>query len=157
MDPDLFKQRLEEFAELKQMKVPRAAGRAEATEPEVIKREGKTFTIELHDNPTIGWGIKKVKPRSAVCEDCCDVVVDRCVEIKKYDFPTTNWRKHCKACGMVQNPYTKKFDVNVKQSQHVYSCWVENKPEPCYLVPQNQQVNEEKSSHLKAVFKKPTK
>ena len=152
MDPKLFKQRLEEFAELKQMKVPRAAGRAEATQPEVIEREGKTFTIELHDNPTIGWGIKKLKPHVAVCEDCHNVVENRQVDSKRYDSPVDHWRKHCKPCGMIRNPYTNVFDVTVKHSHHTFACFYKGMPQP-YA----EECEQEEPSHLKPHFKKPAK
>lgn len=150
MDPELFKQQLEQFAELKQMKTPKSAAIREAEEPETIYRGGNEFTVEVNRNPTISWGIKKMKPHIAVCEDCHKVVEDRVVEIKRYEFPDTHWRKNCKPCGMVQNPYTKKFDLSVKQSFHVHASCLKGLPQPCLA-------DEEKKPHLKPVYKKPTK
>jgi hypothetical protein len=151
MDPELFKKRLEEIAELKQAKVPRAAGRAEATEPEIIKRGDQTFSIDLKDNPTIAWTIKKLKPHVAVCEDCRQVVENRLVEIKHYDLPNGHWRKNCKGCNKSQNPYSGKFDVDNKKIFHVYCCYLKDLPEP-YL-----DNSEEEKPNLKPHFKKPAK
>jgi hypothetical protein len=110
MDPELFKKRLEEFAELKQAKVPRAAGRAEATqEPEIIERGGKSFAIHLKDNPTLNWEIKKLKPHIAVCESCHDVATDRRIEHKLNETPYKHWRSRCTACEMYKHPVTGKF------------------------------------------------
>ena len=152
MDPKLFKQRLEQFAELKQLKAPKTAAIRQTGEPETVFRGGEEFSVDQDNNPTIGWGIKKIKPHVAVCEDCRRVVEDRCVEIRRYDTPVKHWRSHCKPCGMVENPYTKEFSITVKQSGYTYICWLENKPQPYF--DENQ---EEKSSHLTAVFKKPAK
>lgn len=152
MDPELFRKKLEEFAELKQAKVPRAAGRAEATEPEIIERGGQTFAIHLKDNPTIGWEIKKLKPHVAVCEDCHDVVEDRLVEIKRYQFPQEYWRKNCKTCSMSQNPYTGKFDIESRKVFYINNCFLKGLPEP-----QGYNDTDEKNPDLRPVYKKPTK
>ena len=139
MDPELFKKRLEEFAELKQAKVPRSAGRAEATEPEIIERGGQTFSIELHDNPTIGWEIKRLKPHIAVCEDCHDVATDRRIEHKLNETPHKHWRSRCNACDMYKHPVTGKFSLSGHEFR-AYLCTAEaNK------------------SHLQPHFKKPAK
>jgi hypothetical protein len=151
MNPDEFKARLEQFAELKQMRVPKTAAVREADEPETVYRGGEEFTVDLDDNPTIGWGIKKLKPHIAVCEDCCQVVENRVVEIKVYDSPELHWRRHCKNCKFSQNPYTKEYDLTIKRSHYVNNCYITGKPEPLDCE------EEEKSSHLKPVFKKPTK
>jgi hypothetical protein len=151
MDPELFKKRLEQFAELKQMKTPKTAAVRESDEPETIYRGGDEFTVEVDNNPTIGWGIKKIKSHIAVCEDCCRVVEDRVVEIKVYDCPELHWRRHCKSCKFSQNPYTKEYDLTIKRSHYVNHCYMIGKPEPI------DSEEEEKSSHLKPVFKKPTK
>ena len=151
MNPDEFKACLEQFAELKQMRVPKTAAVREADEPETVYRGGEEFTVDLDDNPTIGWGIKKLKPHIAVCEDCHSVVENRVVEIKVYDSPELHWRRHCKNCKFSQNPYTKEYDLTIKRSHYVNNCYITGKPEPLECE------EEEKSSHLKPVFKKPTK
>lgn len=150
MDPELFRKRLEEFAEIKQMKTPRSPGIRENDEPEIIFRGGEEFPVELNNNPTIGWGIKKLKPHVAVCEDCCEVVENRVTEIKLHQMPEAHWRKNCKNCMKTQNPYTGKFDLLSTKVFHVVSCWMKGMPEP-------ESYNVEKDSDLRPVFKKPTK
>ena len=93
-----------------------------------------------------------MKPHIAVCEDCHEVVEDRVVEIKSYDCPEPHWRRHCKTCKFSQNPFTKKYDLTIKRSHYVNDCFLNGKPEPA-----DYEETEEKSSHLKPVFKKPTK
>lgn len=152
MDPDLFKQQLEQWAELKQMKVPKSAGLREAADPEVIERQGQTLTLETDNNPTVNWCIKKLKPHVAVCEDCHTVVENRVIQIQRYGNPQPHWRRHCTACDLGQNPYNKKYELPNKQAHHYNSCYIEGKPEP-----QPYAEKEEKCSVLKPVFKKPAK
>lgn len=151
MDPELFRKKLEQFAELKQIKVPKSGNLRESDEPEIISRGGVDFTIDVDNNPTVGWGIKKLKPHIALCESCREVVENRVVETKKYESPNLHWRSHCKPCGRVQNPYTKQFDLTVKQSFHSYASFQKGLPQP-YL-----ENEAEEKSHLKPVFKKPAK
>ena len=152
MDPELFRQQLEQWAELKQMKVPKTAAFREADEPEVIERQGQTLTIEPNNNPTINWCIKKMKPHIAVCEDCHIVATNRVVEIQQYNSPELHWRRHCKTCNLGQNPYNKKYQLPNKQTYHYNAAYLEGKPEP-----EPYAAKEQKDSLLKPVFKKPTK
>lgn len=154
MDPELFKKKLEEFAELKQLKTPKSAAFRENDQPETIFRNGNEFDVEADNNPTLNWVIKKLKPHVAVCQDCHQVVENRQVDSKLYEIPQAHWRSHCRPCGMVRNPYTKQFDLTVKKSMHHYACWLKGMPEP---EPYNIDHKEEKSSHLTPVYKKPTK
>jgi len=124
MDPELFKKQLEQFAELKQMKVPRVASRAESTEPEIIERAGQSFAIDLKDNPTIAWEIKKLKPHVAVCEDCHDVVTNRRIEHKLNETPYKHWRSRCSACDMYNDPATGKFCMSGHEFR-AYLCTAE--------------------------------
>jgi hypothetical protein len=152
MNADEFKQQLEKYAELKQVKTPKSAAIRESEEPEVVYRGGQEFLVATDNNSTLNWAIKKLKPHVAVCEDCHCVVEGRVVETRSYDNPAPHWRKHCKPCGMVQNPYTKQFDVTVKKSHHYYSCWLKKMPEP-----ESYDVDSAVCSDLQAVFKKPAK
>ena len=139
MDPELFKKRLEEFAELKQSKVPRSAGRAEATDPEIIERGGQTFSIHLKNNPTLNWEIAKLKPHIAVCEDCHDVTTNRRIEHKLNETPNKHWRSRCSACNLYKHPVTGKFSMTGNEFR-IYQCTVNTS-----------------DSHLQPVFKKPAK
>jgi hypothetical protein len=150
MDPELFKKKLEQFAELKQVKTPRSPSVRENDEPEVIYRSGTEFAVELDNNPTLNWEIKKMKPHVSVCEDCHKVVENRVVEIKMHQMPQPHWRKNCKNCMKTQNPYTGQFDLSSTKSFHVMNCWMKGMPEPTSH-------NTENCSDLRPVYKKPTK
>jgi hypothetical protein len=153
MDPELFKQKLEQFAELKQLKVARSAGRAEATEPEVIERGGESFTIELDDNPTIGWGIKKLKPRIEVCSDCNKTVTNRVIQHKLYFIPEKHWRENCQNCQKIKDPFTNEFTVTTARSYAIYSAFLEGKERPQEYKKQDDKLQ----PILRPVCKKPTK
>ena len=139
MDPELFKKRLEEFAELKQLKTPKSPAFRENDEPETIFRNGNEFAVGTDDNPTLNWVIKKLKPHVAVCEDCHDVVKDRRVEHKLNQSPKPHWNVRCSACNLCQDPTTGKFTMTGSELRS-YQCTAQAH-----------------KSHLKPVFKKPTK
>lgn len=152
MDPTLFKQQLEQYAELKVIAAPRTSGMKEADEAVIIERHGTAMTIDPENNHTLQWRIKNLKNTARVCEDCYKIVDNRIVEIKRYDVPELHWRKLCKNCNLVCNPYNKKFELPVKASHHVHACWVTDK-----LEPNVEQLEQEKCSISRPVFKKPAK
>jgi hypothetical protein len=139
MDPELFKKRLEEFAELKQIKTPKSAAIRESDEPETIFRGGAEFSVEVDNNPTLNWTIKKLKPHIAVCENCHDVATDRRVEYKLNQSPKPHWNVRCTACQMCQDPATGLFTMTGHELRS-YQCTAEAH-----------------KSHLRPVFKKPAK
>jgi hypothetical protein len=139
MDPKLFKECLEKFAELKQLKTPKSAAFRENDEPETIFRGGKEFDVVADNNPTLNWIIKKIKPHVAVCEDCHDVVVDRRVEYKLNQSPKPHWNVRCSACDFCQDPSTGKFTMTGSELR-TYQC-----------------SSQAQKSQLRPIFKKPTK
>lgn len=152
MDPQYFKQQLEQWAELKQIKPPKSAATRENEEPEVIERQGQTVTIDIENNPTINWCIKKMKPHVAVCEDCHMVATNRVLQIQRYNSPKGHWRKHCNACNLGQNPYNGKFELKNKLAHPYNAAFLDGKPEP-----ERYAEKEQKAPVLKPVYKKPTK
>ena len=139
MDPELFRKKLEEFAELKQVKTPKTAAIRESDGPETVFRGGAEFSVEADNNPTLNWEIKKLKPHIAVCEDCHDVTTDRRIEHKLNDTPYKHWRSRCTACEMYKDPATGKFCMTGHEFR-AYLCTAEAS-----------------KSHLRPVYKKPTK
>jgi hypothetical protein len=111
MDPKLFRQRLEELAELKVVKEPRTADRREAEDADSIWRDGKEYVINPKDNPTLNIAIARIKPMIKACEDCGLMVEDRLVHVKIYDNPYPHWRKNCISCKMTEHPLTGCFDT----------------------------------------------
>ena len=152
MNADEFKQQIEKYAELKQVKTPKSPAIRENDEPEVIYRGGEEFSVDVDNNPTLTWAVKKLKPHVAVCEDCCQVVENRRIEIQRYSNPIPHWRRHCTGCDKGMNPYTGKYELANKLTHHYNACFLEDKPEPN---PYSER--EEKSSDLRPVYKKPAK
>ena len=150
MDPESFKQKLEQFAELKQMKVPRSAGIREADEPEVIERHGVSMTLESDNNPTIGWCIKNLKTVEEQCNDCGDSVKNRIVQHKLYFSPRKHWRENCKNCQMIRDPYTEEFTLTVTRSYQVFAAFLDGKECP-------REYTSKEESISRVVHKKPTK
>lgn len=150
MDPKLFKQQIEQYAELQQITAARTAGMREPEEAVVIERQGQVTTIDPDNNQTLQWRIKCLKNTARVCEDCYKVVDSRVVEIKRYPNPTDHWRKHCKACNLGMNPYSNKFELENKDAQYYNACWLNGNPEPHSL-------DQVKQSISRPVFKKPAK
>ncbi len=117
MDNETFLKRLGELAELEPIKVPRSAGLRLAEEAQDIIRQGKTFTIEVDENPTLNVRIKKLKTKPKQCEDCGKLVEDRRVHTSLYQNPQQHWRSRCHPCNMTLNPTTGQYDLNNKAVQ----------------------------------------
>jgi hypothetical protein len=141
MDPKLFKQRLEELAELKTVRAPRSPAQRAAEEPEEIFRNGKTLVIDEKNNPTNMLAIKKIRNQEQICEDCDRFVKNRVVNYKVLDSPQRHWRKSCGSCQKTFNPETGQFDLISTKAGYVYACFF----------------NKEKQSISRVIFKKPTK
>jgi len=52
-----------------------------------------------------------LKPHTAPCEDCGEIVTDRKVELKVHQHPKPHWRSRCKACRLTKNPDTGCYDM----------------------------------------------
>lgn len=152
MDPQYFKQQLEQWAEIKQMRPPKGPSTRENDEPEVIERQGQTVTIDIDNNPTVNWCIKKMKPQVAVCEDCHLVTTNRVVQIQRYTIPQGHWRKHCNSCNLGQNPYNGRYELANKVAHAYNAAYLDGKPEP-----QPYAEKDQKQPVLRAVLKKPAK
>ena len=141
MEPNEFKRRLEELAELKTVRAPRLSGIRAAEEPEEIFRNGKTLLIDEKNNFTNMLGIKKLRSEEKICEDCDRFVKNRVIHYKVLDFPMRHWRKSCSSCQKTFNPETEQFDLVCTKAAHAYATFF----------------NKEKQSISGVVFKKPTK
>ena len=152
MDPKIFKEKLEQFALLKQITAAKSAGIREPEEATTVFRNSEEIEIDIDANPTINWRIDKLKPVTQVCSDCHLVVEDRVIHIKLYDSPEVHWRRCCTNCNLVQNPYNQKYELPIKNSHYVNACWVNGKPEPTI-----EDIEQEKKPVLRPVLKKPAK
>ncbi len=121
MDPNEFKRQLEQFAELKQVKVPRGPNLREADEPDTVFRNGEEFIITRENNPTLTYCIKKIKHQTRPCEDCGNAVTDRITHLRICQFPEPHWRETCQNCGMTRNPDTGEFDLKGQQASNYFT------------------------------------
>jgi hypothetical protein len=127
MEHNIFIKRLEEFAELKRVKVAKSGNVREADTACDIFRNGETHIIDKDNNSTWGWEIKRLKPIVKPCEDCGKECQDRRVTKSLYSFPTKHWRRHCNGCNRVQNPETGAFDLMPSQAQAYFLGWIKKK------------------------------
>jgi hypothetical protein len=136
MDNNLFKQRLSEVAEWRIPKIKespaekrKSAGRP-TKEEQYQELHEETF-IELFqgENPTQAPELVKVKRSAVDCGDCGEHCPQgRDVENRKFFTHETHWRKRCITCGMNQNPFNGRFDLNNKDASGVWSLFLRRMP-----------------------------
>lgn len=111
MDQEEFIKRLAQFAELKEIKPPKTAGRREASEEEIIERNGKILVLDKDTNPTLTYEVKKLKNSARACDYCDQKVKDQVISKRWLNFPKGHWRESCNSCKMTKNPETGCFDI----------------------------------------------
>lgn len=134
MDDEEFKRRLSEVAE---WRIPETI--TGTKDGDAKKRRGRKSSEELYQeareeifleefggvNHTFPPQILKVKKESCVCNDCgkfCES--GRQKEKKLYETGTAkkrNWRERCVTCGLHQNPFTGKFELQPQAASHVWT------------------------------------
>lgn len=120
MDPKQFYDKLKQYGELKQVKVPKTAARREADEPDTIYRHGQEFTIDEQNNPTRSLIYKCLHPKIEACEDCDQIVTDRVIHSKVYQYPIPHWRQQCQHCQLFQNPKTGVYDLTSQETSNAF-------------------------------------
>lgn len=124
MDDKLFKQKLTEVAEWRipktvtgtisgDAKRPRKPGRP--TKEELYQDEHEQVFLEMFDgtNPTFPPQITQVKRTACECADCGRTCPNgRETEAKLHQKNGKKaWRQKCVTCGMFQNPFNGKFEL----------------------------------------------
>jgi ssDNA-binding Zn-finger/Zn-ribbon topoisomerase 1 len=123
MDNELFLKRLSELAELTQVKVPRTGNLREASDDNVVWRQGQPVLIDKKNNPSLSWQVKKLKTQAKTCEDCGQMVKDRRVTKSHYTFPKSHWRQQCWGCNKVKDPETGEYTVAPPLAQSRFISW----------------------------------
>jgi hypothetical protein len=126
MKQEEFIQRLEQFAEIKPVKMPIHGNARKASEACDIFRNGETFFIDNKNNKTLGYEIKRLKTVKTACEDCGKQVQDRRIWNRVMFTPQRHWRKTCSACNLNQHPVTKKWTVSNNTVLQVYKDFLAN-------------------------------
>lgn len=118
MKQDDFLNNLSALAEIKPIKPPATPSRRELDEPNLILRDGLTFTVDKNSNPTWAYEIKKIK-QSVPCPDCGKKNArGRVVNIRRCEYPEPHWSKSCNICKNHWNPLTGEFDCTVHQASN---------------------------------------
>lgn len=114
MDKKQFREFLESVAELKDHDVKSSPNhRIDPDNEEWVLWQGEWIKIEAKSNPTLGFGIKKLKSLTKPCElNCGKQVQDQRIERKFYTSPSPHWRTRCVSCNQYQSPDKSKMVNN---------------------------------------------
>lgn len=134
MEPNEFKRRLEELAEIQPRREPRSAGRREVDEPTEIFRNGSSTEIDLENNHTLTLVIKQLRNSRQICEDCDRFVERRTINYKLLDYPQKHWRASCKNCQKTLNPRNGNFDLSCVKAGAAYADFFKQEKEPICTV-----------------------
>lgn len=116
MDQKLFEQLLTEVAEWH--KITDCSGPG---------RRGRPRRRDLAAvNPTLGLEITRLKIKNTACQDCgLDCPQGRTLDIRIYQNSNgTHYRQRCLACGMVLDPYTGEFNLDVLKGSQKWQSWI---------------------------------
>ena len=108
MDKKLFRQQLEQLAEIKDRKPPRGPNHRPVIEYITeVDEDGEEYQVpvEVKENPTLGFDLIKVKDHVAICElGCGDIVTNQRIERRYCETPQPHWRTKCANCGCFVSP-----------------------------------------------------
>jgi hypothetical protein len=124
MDKNELRQRLEQVAELKDIKPPRTANYRPAieyiTEVDELGEEYQV-PVEITENPTLGFQLVKLKDQHRVCElGCGEIVTNQVIEKRYGQTPKSHWKTRCKNCDCYLTPDGLGFIKGGHQIQHAY-------------------------------------
>lgn len=119
MDPQQYLTRLQELAELQQIK-PSFKQQRPAEEPVIVERQGRQIDLQK-DNPTLTLRIRRLKNTIRVCEDCNELVDRRRVERKLYTSIQPHWRDICTNCNRVRD-LEGQFRLTPTEANSYYIC-----------------------------------
>ena len=136
MDPKIFKEQLEQLAEIRDRKPVRNSGQRPAIEYITeIDEFGEEYSVpvEIKHNDTLGFELVKLRDQHKICElGCGDVVTNQVIQKRLCSSPKPHWRTRCDNCSGWQNPtstgiikgahaiqnaYVEFFNLNKKSSK----------------------------------------
>jgi hypothetical protein len=124
MDKNELRQRLEQVAELKDIKPPRTCNYRPAIEYITeVDEDGEEYQVpvEITENPTLGFQLVKLKDQHRVCElGCGDIVTNQVIEKRHGQTPKSHWKTRCKNCDHYVSPDGLGFIKGGHQIQHAY-------------------------------------
>ena len=127
MDKKEFRAKLEQVAELKDIKPARTANYRPAIEYITeVDEDGEEYQVpvEVTENPTLGFDLVKLKDQHRVCElGCGEVVTNQVIERRLATTPKKHWRTRCKNCDHYVSPDGEGF---IKGSHAVQLAFVKH-------------------------------
>ena len=124
MDPKIFRQQLEQLAQLQDRKPARGPSHRPAieyiTETDELGEEYQR-AVEIKDNPTLGFDLVRIKPNIRACElNCGDIVTDQIIERRFATTPIPHWRTRCNNCQCFVSPDGQGFIQGAHAIQAAY-------------------------------------
>lgn len=105
MDPNEFRNKLNEIAETSFATPKRHSGTKTSTETTDVTIDGNTVAISDFYNPTLGVEMLKLKDINKLCElGCGKVVTNQRIESRRIQNPEPHWRTVCKNCDCFVGP-----------------------------------------------------
>lgn len=63
-------------------------------------------------NETMPLDLLEVKHELKPCEDCSQAVINRHINIRRYQVPQAHWRQQCSECSKYKDPVSGEFTLN---------------------------------------------
>lgn len=131
MDPNDFKQRLEELAVIKDTK---PTGKPKMIKEVHLDEDGEEYIVMVPEeqyNPTMPFKLEKVKTRTEACAMGCGKIVDNQVIEKRLALtPQRHWRTRCQSCGYYLHPTGEGFIEGGHLVAQEYIKFFRKDPEP---------------------------
>jgi hypothetical protein len=125
MDKNEFRKRLEQVAELKDIKPARTANYRPAIEYITeVDEDGEEYQIpvQITENPTLGFDLVKVKDKHELCQlGCGEVVTNQVIELRHATTPKKHWRTRCRNCDCYVSPDGQGFIKGSHAVQHAFA------------------------------------
>lgn len=110
MDNKLFKAKLLEVAEVRELKPARNSGERVNDEITSAVVDGEEIVITQSYNPTLGLELVKLKQSARACElGCGSILTGQVIERRFCQTPSGHWRTRCANCGKYVHPNGEEF------------------------------------------------
>lgn len=128
MDPKQLQQLIETVAEFEPVRPVRVANIKQTRDDEAeVLYHGEFININLQNNPTLGYRLKKFKSEPKLCElNCGRMVKNQVIEHRVYTEPELHWRTKCTNCKKTVGPNGELIHDN-KQVYPIFLSYFRNK------------------------------
>jgi hypothetical protein len=129
MDKNEFKKFLESVGEVEDLTPKKDPNIRLDDNVEDTVRYGNAW-VELTSkiNPTLGFKLKRLKPKEKLCElGCGDIIPNQVIERRCHFSPELHWRTKCLACNCYVSPDGEGFIDDPKGITVAYAAYFKNK------------------------------